>query len=109
MSIGISEFQSSTLTGLGTYTYTIQTAGLYNISATSLVIPPSSVSIVIKQNGSTIATSNTPSAVQQAINVGLLDHSCAANDVISFVVNSSATSDSLPNTTKTLMNIYLNN
>ncbi len=109
MSVGISKFQSSTLTGLGTYTRTITTSGLYNIYATCSVLPSSSVSIVIQKNGSPIATSAAPTSAQQTINLTIMDENCAVNDVISFVISSSSEYDAVPNVVKTLMSVYLNN
>lgn len=100
----LKDTQSTIIVGLGTWTYTVTTAGLHFVDATATENPPSSLSIVINLNGSPIATSPTPSAPQQAVEAQAL-FPCAASDVITVVLSSSAAIDNQLNTVKTLINL----
>jgi hypothetical protein len=92
------------ISNLDTYQYTVQSAGLYTVSIQLNEIPASGVSIVIKQNGSTMATSLAPSATQSHIELQKLLN-CAASDVLQIVISSSSLSDTGPNAIKALLNI----
>jgi hypothetical protein len=105
MSLGLKDTESNIEAGLGTFTYTVLHAGIYNFSVQSTVVPTSSLSIVINQNGSPIATSATPSAQQEAINLTASGVACSVNDVISFVLTSAAAIDSEGQNVKSLINI----
>lgn len=69
------------------------------------VVPQSSLSIVINQNGSPIASNATPSATQNHIEVVITGVICAQNDAITFVLTSAAAIDNQPNTVKSVINI----
>jgi hypothetical protein len=120
MSLGLKQHESNVFTGLGTYTYTIPAGsvytgngvlvapspGIWNFSIMSTILnPPSSLSIVINQNGTPIATSQAPQSPQQQVTLLATAISCAANDVISFVLTSSATADSLPEAIKSIITL----
>lgn len=94
--------QSNIAVGLGTYTYTVGAAGPFAVSAKCTENPPSSISIVINQNGSPKATSVAPSSAQNHIEVRT-NLNCAASDTITIVISSSAPIDNQLNTIKTLM------
>jgi len=85
---------------LDTYNYTIQTAGNHVVSAKATDFTNlSGVSVVIKQNGTVLATSPTQSTTQNELNISSLVN-CSVGDVISFVVTSSTASDAGPNQIK---------
>lgn len=92
------------ISNLDTYTYTINTVGDHNVSCQMTMQPGSSLSIVIKQNGTTIATSTAPSSTQTqvSLSVGLL---CASGDALQVIVSSTAPSDSAINTVKGIIKI----
>ncbi len=92
-----------TVVGLGTFTYTVDVAGLRFISAVASEVPPSGLSIVINNNGSPIASSATPTDAQQIVSAQILT-SCALNDVITVVISSSSAIDQQLNTVKTEIN-----
>jgi hypothetical protein len=92
------------VSNLDTYQYTTQLASLYTVSMQLNEIPPSGVSIVINQNGTPMATSLPPSAVQSHIELSVLLN-CAIGDVLTVVVSSSSLSDTGPNAIKALLNI----
>lgn len=100
----LKDTQTTIIVGLGTWTYTVVTAGLYFVDATASENPPSGLSIVINQNGSPVATSTAPSVPQQTIGIQKL-FPCAASDVITVVLTSSAANDNQLNTVKTLINL----
>jgi hypothetical protein len=91
--------------GLGTLTYTIATASLYNVRAQITEIPPSGLSVVIKQNGSTIFTSPvlTPTQVAQQFKYSPIVG--AVNDVITVVLASASAIDSGLNNVKSTITI----
>ena len=92
------------ISNLDTYQHTTKLASLYTVSIQLNEIPPSGMSIVIKQNGTTMATSLAPSAVQSHIELSKLLN-CAIGDVLQVVISSSSLSDTGPNAIKALLNI----
>jgi hypothetical protein len=96
--------QSKVLTQLDTYNHTALLASLYTVAIRLWEIPPSGISIVIKQNGSTIVSSVAPAAAQEEINLRTLLQ-CAVNDTITVVISSATVSDSLPNSFKAILDI----
>jgi len=107
MSLGLKDTQSNIEAGLGTFTYTVPEAGIYNFSVQSTVVPPSALSIVINQNASPVATNATPSATQEAINLTASGINCALNDSITFVLTSASAQDSEAQNVKSLINIVV--
>lgn len=106
MSLALKDTESNIESGLGTFTYTIPTTGVYTFQVKSSFQAPSSLSIVINKNASPIFTSATPSSAQTAIDFALKNISCVASDAISVVLSSSAAIDNAPNNVKTLINLY---
>lgn len=105
MAIYLKDAQSNIEGGLGTFTYTVIQAGIFNFIVQSTVVPPSGLSIVINKNGSPIATSVAPTSTQEVVNITGSGVNCDVNDSITFVVTSSLPIDSLGNNVKTLINI----
>lgn len=105
MAITIQNLDSSkVISSLDTYNYTVPAAGIYNISAQMNEIPTSSLSVVIKVNTVTKASSATPTANQSIVDLQL-QYNCALNDIISFVVSSSAAVEAGSNQIKGIINI----
>lgn len=105
MAITLQNMDSSkVISSLDTYNYTIPSSGMYMISSMISEIPTSSVSVLIKQNGVTKATSSAPTTAQQEIDLQILLN-CATSDVISFVISSSAAREAAPNQIKGILNI----
>ena len=100
----LNDTQSNIICGLGTWTYTVTQAGPFYVSASSTEVPPSSLSIVINQNGSPKATSTATTASQDRVRISI-DLNCAASDVITVVISSAAAIDNQLNTVKTLVNL----
>jgi len=90
--------------GLGTYTFTVPSAGIYRISTQLTEVPPSGLSVVINNNGSPVYTAATlsPTQIAQQFYYSQL---YAANDAISIVVSSSAGIDSMLNNVKYTLQI----
>lgn len=86
--------------GLVTDTFTVPTTGLYNLEAQITEIPPSSLSIVVNQNGSPVYTAPVLTPTQSAIQFKV-DLSCTAADVITLVLSSSNPNDLLLESVKT--------
>lgn len=91
--------QSFMLTGLDTLTYTIPTSGVYSVAVQSTEIPPSGISFLVEQNGSTVYTSPTLSPTQSAIQFRIPFYFTAA-DAIQIAMSGSAI-DSVINNVKT--------
>lgn len=98
--------RSNVIVGLGSFTHTAGNTGMYTVSAFCNENPPSSVSIVLSQSGSTTAsiTSTAPAAAQQEIQVQKI-FNCVAGDVLTVAISSSAAIDNQLNTVKTIVNV----
>jgi hypothetical protein len=92
------------INGLDTYNYTVINSGLHTVSLGINEIPPSGITITIKKNGSTIASTSAPAASQQVINLSALIN-CTASDVLGVVVASASAIDSGLNDFKGILNI----
>jgi|SRR5579859_8072730 len=97
--ISLKDGQSVTVVGLGTFSKSVTLPGIYEASIVISELPPSGLSVLIQQNGSTKFSFSSPAATQQTINLqGMLN--CAANDTIAFVLSSSNVNDEQLNTVK---------
>lgn len=116
---------SSAVAGLGTFSFTVVTAGLYTLACNSTLPYTSGTSvnsqgpqpvdsnlqIVLSQTGSTSAsvtiggaTANpTPSQPSMGTSIRV---NAAAGDVLSVVLSSTAAIDSVPNNVKSAVNLY---
>ena len=73
---------SKVISNLDTYNYTVQTAALHYVSLVINEIPPSGITITIKQNSTTLASTSAPNIAQQVIQLAATTN-CAVNDVLS--------------------------
>lgn len=96
--------QSNVLDGLGTWTHTALKNSMYYCEVRLTEVPASSVSIVINQNGSPVATSTAPAAAQQVVTLQIIMN-CTINDVITVVISSSAPIDQQLNTVKSIVTL----
>ncbi len=96
--------QTKVLSNLDTYNHTTMLNSMYVVRCIMSVIPPSGLSIVIQQNGSTKATSISPSAAENNIDLRIILN-CAIGDVISVVLSSSSTSETAINQVKGILKI----
>jgi hypothetical protein len=96
------------INALDAYNYTIQTAGVHIVKVRiSDVTTPAGITVVIKQNGTTLATASAPAAQSgKPITLNVLAN-CAVNDVMSVVVTSTTASDSAPNQIRGTINIHV--
>ena len=78
--------------------------GSHIASVSINVPPPTGISVVIKQNGTTVATSTAATPAQNHIEL-LATLAINAGDVISFVISSSTVADSLPNVFKAILRL----
>lgn len=101
----VKESQAWTVCQLDTYNHTATAASPYFVKVDASEIPPSGLSIAIKQNGSTKITSIAPSASQSPISVQIVLN-CALNDLISVVLSSAVASDTQLNVVKATINIH---
>lgn len=94
------------VTNLDTYSYTVVNTGNHMVSVKlNDVVSLTNITVVIKQNSTTLVTASAPISTRNEINVETLV-SAVANDVIGVVITSSATSDILPNQIKGYINIH---
>lgn len=94
----------SVRSGLGTSTLTIGSTGFYNLRFEVTENIPSSLSIVVNQNGSPIYTSAAFPADQSTLQFKLLMN-CTATDVITVALSSAAAIDNQLNTVKSIITI----
>lgn len=102
---------STPFTGLGTFSITVPVAGDYTLECKATLLPPSGLQIVLSQTGSvsdsvTIGgTATNPSASQQSLGTST-QFECAAGDVLSVALTSSAAADQLANSVKGIINVF---
>jgi hypothetical protein len=96
--------QVKVLSNLDTYNHTALLNSMYTVQVDLSEQPPTGCSITIQQNGSTKATSATPSNTQLNMKLGVVLN-CAASDVISVIIASSNTAESAPNQIKAILKI----
>lgn len=97
---------SKVISNLDTYNYTVRSQALHVAKLQINEIPPSGITITIKQNGTTIASSSAPQSPVSRIDLSATMQ-CNVSDVISIVVASSTSSDELPNAFKGILNIHV--
>lgn len=101
---------SQPVAGLGDFTFTIVTAGIYTVQVKTTLPLASAVSIVIKKNSSALVTVGgadaNPTPTQQSIGAST-SAAFAAADVVHVVLASSAVADNVPNNVKSIVNIFL--
>ena len=94
--------QSKVINALDTYNYTLITTAPHLAKIVLTEIPPSIISIVIKQNSTTLATSVAPAAAQNHIELSI-PFIGTSGDVIGFVITS--TDDKPINTIKGVLQV----
>ncbi len=104
MSIPIVLEKACVSAGLPTLTLTIPSTGPYTVYGQYTANPTTSVSIVIKQNGTTKYTSPTPAAQQDHFEFKF-PLNCTAADAIEIDVTSAAAIDKQLNTVQTIFTI----
>lgn len=87
---GISK--TKVLDTLDTYVHTTQATSMYVIEISVDIQPGSGLSVVLKQNASTLATSAAPSATQNHVTLRAVAN-CTAGDTLSAVLASSTATD----------------
>lgn len=97
--------QAAVICNLDTYNYTVNTTAAHVCKINLLVIPPSGILILIKQNGSTIATMSA--AHDAEVNNLITTAACTSGDVISFVLSSAVQVDNNLNVLKGIINIHV--
>jgi hypothetical protein len=83
-----------------TYTYTTAIADIFRVSLQTTYLPGTGLSVVVKQNGSTVFTMAAPGATQSASQFQT-DILCAIGDVLTVNLTSSTAEDALLNTIQT--------
>jgi hypothetical protein len=112
MSTLLNTDQAQPFSGLGTWTFTVVTAGQYTLSCQATLPLGSNLQIVLAQTGSasnsvTVGGSSTnPSATQPALGTST-KFQCAAGDVLTVTLTSSNAVDSLPNGVSGTINLFL--
>lgn len=98
--------QPSVSSGLSTDTFKVDTAGMYSIYVNTTVKDPSGLVITISQTGSVSHSFSTPTTSPLTDHVELnAKFNCAANDVLTVAVTSSAPVDQPPNLIKSVINL----
>lgn len=92
------------LTALDTYVHTCLNTSLYTVSVQLSEIPPSGITIAIKQNSSTIVSTAAPGSQQSHVELQCIINA-AVNDTISVVLASSTAADSNKNAFKAILAI----
>lgn len=97
---------NKTVEGLGTFIYTT-TVTAFHVASIRVSIPAGSgLSVLIKQNASTKATSTAPTANSVEVDLSV-ELDITSGDTISFVLSSSTAVDQTPNVLKSTLNVHL--
>lgn len=96
--------QSKVINTLDTYNHTALLTSMYVVSCNINEIPPSGITIEIKQNGTSKLLTIAPTPAQSVINARVV-LSCAAGDVIAIIVSSASVIDSQRNDFKGILSI----
>lgn len=96
--------QSKVISNLDTYNHTTLLNSMYTVSCSINQTPVSAIIIVIKQNGTTMASVPSPAASQsyETLSVTL---NCAIGDLISITISSALAQDNQINDFKGIINI----
>ncbi len=92
------------MSGLGSVTFTIPVTGTYNIKCDLTEVPASSVSIVIRKNGSIVYTAPAITPSQSALQFKF-DFLAATDDVMLVTLASAAAIDNAKNNIKSIISI----
>lgn len=92
------------LNNLDTYNHTALLASMYTVECMLTETPVSAIIIVIKQNGSTVASLPSPAATQSQMSLRAVIN-CAINDVISVTISSALAQDNQLNDVKAILKI----
>src|SRR6185312_13890856 len=95
---------SHVINQLDTYNHTAGASTVYTVSIAINEIPPSGITIAIKQNSSTIASLSAPAAAQGVMNLSA-QINAVADDVLGVVIASSTASDQGGNSFKGILTI----
>jgi hypothetical protein len=104
MATYLSNGKSTTVTGLGTWTFIATATGPYFLRFEFSENPPSSLIVTINVNGSPIFTSTAPTT-QQIASQTKVPMNLAINDTVTAVLTSSAPIDNQLNTVKTTFSV----
>lgn len=100
---------SAAVAGLGTTTFNVVSAGEYKVECKSFIPLNSALQIIIKLNGSAQVTvggaAANPTPTQQIMSAGAI-LLCAASDVITVVLSSANAVDNVPNSVKSVINLF---
>lgn len=91
-------------TGLGTWTITVPTLGVYHASCFLTEVPPTGISVAIQQNGSSVIATGALNPNATVYNLDCFID-CAVGDIINIVVTSATTPDLSVPTIKSVMNV----
>ncbi len=105
MSVVLIQNQPQVNVGLVTYTYTIPSAGIYTVHFEATEIPPTGLSVVVKQGVTTRYTMPTPGQTQSQVKFDF-SYLYAATNVVTIVMTGSG-NDVLYNSVKSICSIQL--
>lgn len=108
MSVTLANFNAGpqVINQLGTYVYTVNNTATHVARIRLNVVPTTGITVLIKQNASTIATFNSPTTGQQEIELSC-NIAATATDTISFVLTSSSAIDNQINVLKGTVVAYI--
>lgn len=96
---------SKVYSSLDTYDYTVLSAGLHNVAVKVTIPAGSALSVVIKKNSTTLATSVAPVPGQLVVDLQV-NTAFAVNDVIHIQLTSTAAADASLNVLKAIIDIH---
>lgn len=105
MSLVLIQNQPQVSVGKVTYTYTIPATGIYSVHFEATELPPTNLSVVVKQGSTTRFTMPTPGQTQSQVKFDFA-YKYTAADVVTVVMTGSG-NDNLLNSVKSICSIQL--
>lgn len=96
--------QAKVLSNLDVYNHTTTLASMYTVECNLTETPVSALIIIIKQNGSTMASLASPAATQSHMELRTVLN-CAIGDVISVTISSALAQDNQINDVRAILKI----
>ena len=108
MSTTIANFNAGpqVINQLGTYIYTMNTTATHVAKIRLNVVPTTGITIVIKQNNTTLATFNSPTTAQQEVDLAC-NIAATATDTVSFILTSNSAIDNQINVLKGIIDVHI--
>ncbi len=110
MTVVLQVNQALVVAGLGNFSYTVPSAGVYSVIVKSTIPLGSSLEIVLRHNNHVVVdnggVASNPTPTQTSIGAAMQNVYCAVNDTLSVQIASTSAVDAAPNAVKSTINLF---